>query len=206
MDRFLTLLGTLAWPIATVVIALIFRLDVTRALGRVSQFKFRGVELTFREDLRQAEELARSLPPLPSSDSKILELGPAQTQPLGGQLISHFWPSNSRANEPHEALVEVAERSPRQAVEEAWSFVHRALIRVAIGVSDRLGHGHSDTDAAVRYLVDQARLVSGEAKLVGLLRRLSDRARLDPTPPSTEEARRFVDLALPFAREIEKRS
>ena len=59
MDRYITLFGPLIWPLATLAIALIFRKDVGQALGRVGQFKYRDLELTFRDDLRHRGVLHR---------------------------------------------------------------------------------------------------------------------------------------------------
>lgn len=205
MDRFLILLDALTWPIATVVIALIFRLDVTRALGRVHQFKFRGIELTFREDLRHAEDLARSIPPLLTGE-KILEIDLGEAKPLGGQLISRAFAHSTPSTEPREALIELAGRSPREAVEEAWGYVDRALIRVALTLGDRRITGHLDAETAVRSLLDRGCLTSAEGQLARLLRNLGDRARLDHNPPSVEDARGFVNLAIKFAPEVERRA
>jgi hypothetical protein len=203
LDRFLTLFGPLAWPLATLLIALIFRSDVTRALGRVGRFKYRDLEVSFREDLHQAEELARSIPAPPPSSPVVLEIETGEAKPLVGQLIGEISPPPSPL-EGRETLLNLAARSPREAVETAWGLVGRALVRVAAAHGDFRASGHSNPDLAVRYLVDRGRLADVEVMLVRLLRTLRDRsARLDQPSPSRDEARRFVDLAWKMASRLE---
>jgi hypothetical protein len=208
----MTLFGALAWPLATLAIALIFRRDLTLALGRVGQLKYRGLEVTFHEELRQAEEVARSIPstasvPVPATLAApraaiVLEAETGEGPPLVGHLIGGPSPST----EGREALVRLAAISPRDAVEGAWCVVGRALVRMATALGDRKALGLSNPDVAARFLVDRGRLAAPEAMLLGLLRTLRDRAAgLDQIPPSPDEARRFVDLALTFASKIEER-
>jgi hypothetical protein len=204
LDRFLTLFGPLAWPLATLLIALIFRRDVARALGRVGQFKYRDLEVSFREDLHQAEELARSIPAPPPRSSIMLEAETGEAKPLMGQLIGDISPPPPSPPEDREALLKLAARTPREAIEAAWGLVGRALVRVATAHGDLRAPVHANPDLAVRHLVDRGRLAGVEGMLVRLLRTLRDRsARLDQPSPSREEARRFVDLAWKLASRLE---
>jgi len=199
------LFGALAWPAATLAIALIFRNDVTRALGRVGQFKYHDLEVTFHEDLRQAEELARSIPASPAKGPIVLEIDPGECPPLVGQFI-HDTPPPMAPPEDREALVKIAASSPREAVERAWGIVERSLDRLAASLGDRRIANRSNPDAVTRFLVDRGRLGVPEALLVGLLQTLRGRAAsLDDRSPSPDEARRFVDLALGVASRIVER-
>jgi hypothetical protein len=181
LDRFLTLFGLLVWPLATLLIALIFRRDLSQALGRVGMVKYRDLELTFREDLHQAEELARSIPPPAAKDPVTLEVAPDEAKPLGGRLIV---PPSMPDGLPYrrDLTKDLAGSSPREAVEAAWSVVARAssLKRATASTHSNLG------------------------EIVGLLRRLRDRAtRADQPQPSSEDARRYVVLARQVAATIE---
>ncbi len=169
----------LAWPLVTLAIALIFRRDVTQALGRMGRFKYHDLEVTFRQDLRQAEELARKLPPASQSakadDSVILELHPGQNQPL----IRRFSDVDSGGKQ-RQSLLKLAEQSPRQAIETAWAHVGETL-----------------------DLVGAHRISPEESQLVALLRSLKIRvATIDHEPPTPDEARRFVELACPLISRI----
>ncbi len=198
------LFGPLIWPLATLAIALIFRKDVGQALGRVGQFKYRDLELTFRDDLRQAEQLARSVPPLASTakGSIVLEVAPEETKELVGRLIVS--PSSAVAVPPSaEAGASVA-LAPREAIAAAWERVVRALARATSTEGNRRAPGLTNPDVAARFLVDRGRLAAPESLLVGLLRTMKDRAA-DPreATPSAEETRRYVELADGFVARLD---
>lgn len=175
----------LAWPLVTLAIALIFRHDVTRALGRIGRFKYHDLEITFRQELCHAEELARKLPPPTASspapkadDSIILELHPGQDQPF----FRRFSDVETRVKE-RRSLLQLAERSPRKAIESAWD-----------QLGEVIGPGRN------------RRLSSDESRLIGLLQMLKDHAGvIDREPPTSDEARRFVELACPLRSRIEAR-
>ena len=206
LNWYVSLLGAVAWPLSMLVIALLFRQEVKQALGRVGQFRYRDLEVTFRADLHQAETLARSIPESPSKSPILLEIDPGEAKTLGGHLIGDL-SSSDASFEDREALEKLAARSPRKAIEEAWNVAGRALVRAAQALDDRRTKGLSHPDAAVRFLVDRGWLAGPEAFLVGLLRALKDRAaRADEPPPSTDEARRYVDLALGVASRIASKS
>lgn len=195
MDRYITLFGPLIWPLATLAIALIFRKDVGQALGRVGQFKYRDLELTFRDDLRQAEQLARSVPPPASAvkGSIVLEVAPEETKELVGRLIVS----------PSSAGASIA-LAPREAVAAVWERVARALVRATSAEGDRQASGLTNPDVAARFLVDRGRLPAPELLLVGLLRTMKDRAAdLREATPSAEDARRYVELADRFAARLD---
>ena len=107
--------------VATLVIALIFRRDVGQVLGRIGQVRYRDLELTFRDDLRQAEPLARSIPPPAATKAPVLlEVAPDEAKPLGGRLI--VTPS---AGEGQPSAAELTGGSPREAVEVPGNVVRR---------------------------------------------------------------------------------
>ena len=171
------LLAPLVWPMATLIIALLFRRDLGQALGRVGRVKYRDLELTFREDLHQAEQLARAIPPA-DKPPVVLEVVDGQAKPMLGRLIvtpSSPDPSIERPGSPESPAV----RNPRESIEAAWGVLARSLERVS-------------SQRRRRTTMDP-----GLAKLVGLLRTLGHRAtRLDQPPPSVEDARRYAQLAM----------
>jgi hypothetical protein len=185
LDRFLTQFSPLVWPLVTLAIAMVFRRDLGQALGRIGKVKYRDLELTFRDDLRQAEQLDRSIPPPAAKAAVVLEVAPDEARPLGGRLIVS--PSTSDGSpERHDSPENPDLSRPRETIEAAWGVVALALARTS-----KLNRGSAVTNPEV-------------GKLVGLLRSLRDRAaRLDQPPPSPEDARRFVDLARRAAARIE---
>jgi hypothetical protein len=151
-------------------------------MGRMGRFKYHDLEVTFQQELAQAEDLVKKLPPPPppsaGKDSIVLELSTGQEQPFVRPLSSfHAHGKDLRT------LSQQAENSPRLAIESAWGLVVRAL-----------GRG------------DRRPLPDAESRLLGLLQALRDRAsRLDCDAPTTDQARRFIDLACPLASRIEAR-
>ena len=145
-------MGTLAWPVATLVIALIFRSDVTRALGRIGWFKYRDLEMSFRDHLQNAEEVARSIPSAPASKATLLELAIDAPPILSGRLIGDFSSEVIPSTVGHEELVKVMVRSPRDVVEHAWGDVSKTLERAAMALGDRRVSGLEDPDVAARFL------------------------------------------------------
>lgn len=180
----MTLYGPLVWPLATLLIALIFRKDVGQALGRVGQVKYRDLELTFREDLHQAEQLARSIPPPAEKGPVVLEVSVDGPEPLRGRLIAPPSGPEGSPSDRSDSPEDLAGRRPRQAVEAAWGLVSRAISK----------HERAS-----------GRAHAGFAPLVDLLQKLRDRAsRPDQPPPSPDDARRFVALARRVAERIEE--
>jgi hypothetical protein len=182
LDRFLTLFGLLVWPLATLLIALIFRRDLSQALGRVGTVKYHDLELTFREDLHQAEELARSIPPPASESPVVLEVAHEEAEPLGGHLIVPL-SSSARSPRRRDLTKDLTGSRPREAVEAAWDVLARA---------SSLKRAKASTHPKLDELID-------------LLRSLRNRAtRADQPQPTPKDARRYVDLARQVVATIEE--
>ena len=184
MDRFLNEIGPLVWPIAAVCMALIFRRDLSQAMGRVGKVKYRDLELTFREDLHEVERLVRVMPS-PAVPAVLPELAGNEAEPLCGRLIvspTTLVEPTERGETPPVA----SDLDPREAVEMAWSRVAGSLADVG--------------------LVGERRHWPGpEGRAVDLLRDLRDRAsRPDQPPPSAEDARRYVAAAHRLASRIDE--
>jgi len=195
------MVGALAWPLATLGVMLLFRQDLKAMFARVGHVKYREVEVSFRDDLRQAEALARSIP---TQGRVVLEVEPGESGPsLGGPIIGGLGPAAPR-HQSHDGLDLLAARSPRDAVLDAWASVGQALLKAAVTLGDRRAPAPLRADSAARYLVDRGWLAGPEAQLVERLRMLHDRmAQVDDLIPSADEARRFVELALMLACRIE---
>jgi len=209
---FVSLMNALAWPVATLGIACLFRREIRAAMGRVGQFKYRDLEVTFREELRQAETLARALPtaaPLMASSPGgrvVLEAETSEPPELGGVILAEPKGPTGRPAPAigRDALDRLAARSPRDAVLESWAAVGHALVKAAATLGDRRAPAPTRAEDAARFLVDRGWLAGPEARLVDRLRALRDRAADPHDPdPGPDEARRYVDLAWPLAARIE---
>jgi hypothetical protein len=88
------LVKALAWPLAAVVVAMLFRRPFSGLIGRITKLKYKDAEADFDRKLRKAEaEAAVALPPA--------ETAKASDQPEG-------------------VYAALAKLSPRSAVLEAW--------------------------------------------------------------------------------------
>ncbi|WP_435007286.1 hypothetical protein P12x_004620 [Tundrisphaera lichenicola] len=201
LNDFVSMINALAWPTATLGLALLFREEVKSMLGRIGRVKYRDVEVTFREDLRQAESLARSIPSqgrvILEADSTGLVASPQ------GEIIGDRRPALARHPE-QDRIERMAAQSPLDAMIEAWSVVGQSLMKAASNLGDRRAPAPLRPEDASRYLVDRGWLVGPEAHLVERLRMIRDRlVQGDLLTPTPDEARRFVNLAFPLASRIE---
>jgi hypothetical protein len=198
LNGFVSMINALAWPIATVGLALLFRRDVKSMIARIGHLKYRDVEVTFRDDLQKAEALARSIP---SPPRVVLEAESGSSAPkLGGEIIGGHKPASPIQGE----LDRLASLSPREAVLEAWSIVGQALIKASSKLGDRRAPAPIRAEDASRYLIDRGWLAGPEAQLVDRLRALRDKvAHTEEIAPSVDEARRFVELSLSLVSRIE---
>jgi hypothetical protein len=198
LNGFVSLINAMAWPLATLGLALLFRNEVKSMIVRLGSVKYREVEVTFRDDLHQAEVLARSIPAKPKV---MLEIESGSSAPrLGGEIIGDLKP----AGPIHQGIDRLTSRSPRDAVLEAWAMVGQALIKSASALGDRRAPAPLRPEDAARYLIDRGWLAGPEAQLIVRLRMLRDRvANAREITLSADDARRFVELALPMVSRIE---
>ena len=205
--------SALAWPAATVVMAILFRNEIRASLGRLGQVKYRDLEVTFRDDLRHAEALAQAIPAIagptitPLLGRVNLEANPVGGEDdLGGVILADPQSSGGLADpaatQARDALDRLAARSPRDAVLEAWSEIGQALVKSATRLGDRRAPAPTRAEDAARFLADRGWLPAPMARLVEKLRALRDRALADHRAPTTDEALRYLDLALPVAAKI----
>ena len=217
LDGFIALINALAWPSASLAIAILFRRELRMALGRLGQLKYGGVELTFREDLRQAETLARSIPrpeinPGPANRPKItFETDTGNATELAGTMVAHDGSTATTVavaaggkNEPRQrrsldSYWKVCQVSPRLGVLETWDELKQVLVQVSSAVGDRRVPAPIRLEAAVRFLVERGWLTSDEGQLIERLRLMANQVEpRDGTPVMIDDARRFVELAVPL--------
>jgi len=218
---FVSLINALAWPSATIAIAVLFRRELRLALGRLGQVKYGAVEVNFREDLHEAEALARSAarldPPVaPHPLPKInLEVAPDEAAELVGTmvgreastattvLVTAGAKSGPRSRRDLDSYLQLCQKSPRVGVLEAWDELSQALIHAATQLGDRRAIAPVRVESALRFLVDRGWLTNVEGRLVDRLERLSDLVERREGPPmAPEDARRFVELIVPLVHRV----
>lgn len=217
VDGFIALINALAWPTASLAIAVLFRRELRMALGRLGQFKYGGVELTFRDDLRQAETLARSIPrpeinpPSTTRPKVTLEAAAANAAELAGTMVAHDestattvvvaagGKADPRPRRNLESYWQVCQVSPRLGVLEVWDELKLVLVQVSTAVGDRRAPAPTRAEAAARFLVERGWLTSGEGQLIERLRLMANQVEPhDGLPVMIDDARRFVELAVPL--------
>ena len=217
----IALIDALAWPLAMLAVSLLFRHEVRGILARLGQFKYAGLEMTFRDELRDAETLARAIPrPEVHLDTApaarvLLEVGTDAANELVGTLVSPEGPTStsvvvasptrdeSRSAGRTAPVHRIWGNSPRRGVIETWGELQRGLLQAASHLGDRRAPAPVRVEGAVRFLVERGWISGVEGQLVERLRTLAEQVEAHDGPPvSRDEARRFVDLAVPLIGRI----
>lgn len=217
VNALIALIDALAWPASVLSIAFLFRHEVRGVLTRLGEFKYAGVEMTFRDDLRDAEVLAGAIPnasspPEPTPAARVqLEVGLSDSTELAGTLVGHEAAtattvliagppkSHSRATPTIDRLREISGHAPRDGVRETWAELQQTLLSAAAGVGDRRAPAPVGVEGAIRFLIERGWINSIEGQLIDRLHRLAEVVdRRDSPPIAPDEARRFVSLAAPI--------
>ena len=191
-------------------------------LTRLGQVKYGGVEVNFRDDLHQAEALARAVPrgegaAVPAlAPAKIhLEAAAGDPAELTGTLVGREASTATtvlvaagskgerRAPRTLECYLEACQASPRLGLLEAWDDLNRGLLQASTHLGDRRAPAPVRAEAAVRFLVDRGWLNGVEGQLIDRLRRISDLVAGRQGPPVIlDDARRFVELVVPLIQRV----
>ncbi len=141
-DRAVTLLGAMAWPLALVLVALLFRVQWQALLHRLDELRWGDKSARFSRRLDRLERAAPFPPPLPAPEDEP-ELA------LSGD---------------HARFLQLLEISPSAAVLDVWSRVEEGLARLArrgrTDALDRRIRAHVMELAALRAEATQGEAVS----------------------------------------------
>ena len=171
MELFVTLLTGIAWPVAVVWIAYLFKGELRSLMHRMSQLKYKDVEAKFEIGLAEAEAKVNvieqsSPPPLPR---------PEITSKL-------------------ELLRRIADASPRAAIMEAWVLVEDAAGKS--GFVQGAAIPRVNPHLFVEELVRLGKLPKGSDSLLDQMRRLRNQAaHLPDFSLNQDEADRYLQLA-----------
>lgn len=122
LDRLIALTGALAWPVALLAIALLYRAQLVALLHRLDELRWGDKSARFARRLDRLERTSPFPPPLPRPD----EPDPARDLELSGD---------------HARFLQLLEISPNAAVLDAWARVEDGLARLARrGTGDALDH------------------------------------------------------------------
>jgi len=178
------LVEALAWPIVTLLVALLLRKPVISLLKNLEKIKWQGAELEFGKQLVNAEKGARELS-LPSAEKVKL--------PAFKQEISLY-----------ERMKAIAEISPAAAIADSWKAVEFATMEAA----KAQGYDFSGNIAGykiVERLVADELLDQGTLSLYRDLRGLRNKAaHHSDFLISVNEALRYIDLSLSLANRLQE--
>ena len=170
MELVVNLIVGIAWPVAVVWIAYVFKGELKSLLRRVSQLKYKDLEAQFGAGLALAESEVSSLQAAP----------PAAPRP---ELLSKL-----------ESLRRISDVSPRAAILEAWVLVEDAAGRS--GFVQGASIPRINSHLYVEELVRLGKLPAGSDSLLDQMRKLRNQAAHMPDfTVDQDEADRYLQLA-----------
>ncbi|WP_370978762.1 hypothetical protein [Agaribacterium sp. ZY112] len=177
MDHLVEIIKALAWPVAVIWMSFIFRAEVRALLGRVSSFKYKGVEASFGKSLEKAE-----------SDAKSIE-SPAQSQ------------IEESENSQVEQLLRISEVSPRAAVVEAWTLIETAAMKHGLVAGATIQR--TNPRMILSHLEASGKFSPESIHLINELRQIRNKASHLPDFAVTQsDAERYLELAVKGAAVI----
>jgi hypothetical protein len=173
-----SIVGSLAWPVAIAIVALIFKLPIERLLPRITNFELWGSKATFSSELQKAEETAEKLP----------------------SVVEHARPES--AAKPDDPYFELAERFPEAAVMDSFKMVEAVFHEYA----EELGVQQPANNRVILRLLMEEGFVSRD--VYNLYGRVSDTrnaaVHADTRVISAGEAIAYRDLCEQLTKHLRK--
>jgi hypothetical protein len=173
-DHIVKLVEALAWPGTAIILAFLFRTQVTSLINRISAVEAGGVKAAFRGELSEVREI----------------------QERSGESDSPRM-FDSKASR----LQKLADLSPNGAVVDAWREVELAAILAALtaGVKVTGGQGRVSGNAAMQALREKDVLPESMVILFMKLRELRNKAAHSPDTIEASDAKEYVLAAIELA-------
>jgi len=170
----------LAWPLASIALVVLLRMEIRRLLPLLKKIKAGPLEAEFERELKELRTEA---------DVQF---------PKKAQSV--------RAKSELSILLKLAQISPRSAVLEAWQQVEAAVLRVPIMRSLRLTDAQSNSPATVaRSLSGHGHISAEEFALFHELRALRNQvAHARQFNPTTEAALNYIELSVRLLAALER--
>ena len=170
MDSLVKLIVGIAWPVAVVWVAYLFKGELRSLMHRISQIKYKDAEANFASDLAQAETKALSIPQVPAN---------APQSEISSKLDS---------------LRRIADVSPRAAIMEAWVLVEDSAAKS--GHVQGTAVPRVNARSFVEDLISRGKLPAESGPLIDQMRKLRNQAtHLPDFVISHDEADRYLQLA-----------
>ena len=182
MELLVTLIVGIAWPVATVWIAYLFRGELKALAARISQLKYKEVEAKFEKGLAEAEAEVQKVERVTA---------PALPQP---ERLSQL-----------DQLRRIAEVSPRAAIMEAWVLIETAA--AVGGFTSGVTIPRVNPRLLTEHLARTGKIPEESVALMDKLRQLRNQAaHLPDFALSQDEAERYLELAVKISEIIRSAS
>jgi hypothetical protein len=168
-----SVIGSLAWPIAAVVIAIIFRAQIAGLLKRIRQASWGDTKVNFADELDKIENDAPSVNLLP--DAQIVQ-----------QLLD-----NQPIDDRFQALLAI---SPNAAIMDSWRGIEKSIHDLAVEHSLSENIDKMRVDQLALGLKSKGHLTVKALKTISEMRNLRNRAAHNAEITVTD-ALRFDELA-----------
>lgn len=171
MEFLVNLLVGIAWPVAVVWVAYLFKGELRSLLHRMSQLKYKDVEAIFEIGLTEAEAKALSI-----------------------EHMAPHLPQRPEITYKLDSLRRIADVSPRAAIMEAWVLVEEAAGKS--GFVQGAAIPRINPHLFVEELVRLGKLPKGSDSLLDQMRKLRNQAaHLPDFSLNQDEADRYLQLA-----------
>lgn len=179
MEIISEIISSLAWPVAAVWIAHLFRGEVKTLLGRISAFKYKELEAKFERGIETAKAQAKLLNP---EKQKTWDNGT-----ING-IITTF-----------ELFNRIAITSPRAAIIEYWIDLEAAISAAA----KKAGIKEKSTTKTVSLLIENGSIPAEAMPLFSQLKELRNQAvHLPEFSVTTLDAQNYLDSMLRLGNEF----
>jgi hypothetical protein len=210
LDFIAAMTGSLAWPLAAVAIAMVFRSQIRTLIGRISEIGYGDAKATFARELDSAERKAEALPvalgefvdasearkgledeAVPESEDNppdVLDAG-AIAKAHMRNVLDHYGVESGR-------FAMLLDISPSAAVIDTWKSVERILARLAKRKQLVDSHGDVSGRRLIQRLLAEKYIEPEVADLALQLQKMrNDAVHGDDQSVTVADAIRFREIA-----------
>lgn len=191
LDFIASIVGSLAWPVAVVLIALLFREQLARVLLTLTRVKYKDVEIDFGRELEKANQEAKEL--------DVQRKLPAQKPTLTGEKKTDSLLTEAAS---------LAAEFPEPAVAVAWTAIEHEIMQAVMRLAISPDYPpYNSTIKNIQLLHEDGVIDDATVKLLDRMRRLRNVAvhRAESRwSISPDEAREFIALAQGIVEKVEQ--
>jgi len=191
LSFFSSVIDSLAWPVATILIVFLARKQLSTILPRIKNLKYRDLELDFGRELKKVEDKA----------NKVL---PAESKP---KLIREK-PKERNSTQIIKEAERLFDEFPEPAVALAWSAVEVELMEAIMRTASSPDYPpHNSALKNAMYLSKAGYLGTDKIDLIkkmSNLRNIAVHGHKGTGSVSVDEAREFIALAEWLVKDLKK--